>query len=215
MLLAFVVVNVIMFLSHLGLGINLQSGKSTNRQFKVIIVISTYIDICCYYKDYSISKEELESNIQLSSGDGDVRALEIAVNKYFEEERGVEGRLDIDGNWMFVAYNILTGKGDFDHFFPHGSNVDKLVNPDYYDHKFTDDEIDQFNDKNRDFTVSAKGNKENITLDIGHREQLLITKHAYAVIRSDSEYVYLVNPWDSGSELKVTREQFKDFFNYV
>lgn len=51
MLLDFVVVNVILFLGHLDHGINLQSGKSTNRQFKLIIVISTYIDICCYYKE--------------------------------------------------------------------------------------------------------------------------------------------------------------------
>ena len=60
-------------------------------------------------KIYTISKEELESNIQLSSGDGDVRALEIAVNKYFEEERGVRDRLDINGNWMTTAYTILVG----------------------------------------------------------------------------------------------------------
>lgn len=166
-------------------------------------------------KTYTISKEELESNIQLSTGDGDIRALEIAVNKYFEEERGVRDRLDINGNNMFVAYDILTGQGDFDHFFPHGSSGDRLINPDYYDHEFTDDEINQFNDKNKIFTVSARGNKDRIVLDSSSSEQVLTTNHAYAVIRSDSEYVYLVNPWNSGSELKVTREQFKEFFNNI
>ena len=92
-------------------------------------------------KTYTISKEELESNIQLSRGDGDIRALEIAVNKYFEEKRGLGDQLDINGNRMFVAYYILTGQGDFDHFLPHGSRGDHWINPDYYDHKFTDDEI--------------------------------------------------------------------------
>ena len=166
-------------------------------------------------KTYTISKKELESNIQLSSGDGDVRALEIAVNKYFEEKRGVRDQLDINGNYMFVAYYILTGQGDFDHFLPHNSRGDHLINPDYYDHKFTDDEINQFNDKNKIFTVSAHSNKGDIVLDSNSSAQVLTPFHAYAVIRSDSKYVYLVNPWNSGSELKVTRGQFKRFFNNI
>jgi uncharacterized protein YvpB len=43
---------------------------------------------------------------------------------------------------------------------------------------------------------------------------VLTTNHAYAVLRADSEYVYLINPWKSDSEIKITREQFKEFFNY-
>ncbi len=164
-------------------------------------------------KTYTISKEELESNIQLSTGDGDVRALEIAVNKYFEEERGVRDRLDINGNWMTTAYKILVGDNNIDdgennilQFYINGCERYKEID---------DDLIDQFNDNNKVFTVSASGNKNDITLDSEHIEQVLTTNHAYAVIRSDSEYVYLVNPWNSGSELKVTRKQFKEFFNVV
>ncbi|MCM1340057.1 MAG: hypothetical protein NC191_10335, partial [Muribaculaceae bacterium] len=63
-------------------------------------------------KTYHITRAELYGNTQLSNGDGDVRALEIAVEKFFEEERGSErtgGRLDIDGNWEHNAMRILTG----------------------------------------------------------------------------------------------------------
>ena len=176
-------------------------------------------------KTYTISKEELESNIQLSTGDGDVRALEIAVNKYFEEERGVNNQLDINGNQMFVAYEILTGKSVKE------SDIKEFTFYDVVTHdtielkhlgkrqarrmQITDEMINQFNDNNKVFTVSASGNKNDITLDSEHIEQVLTTNHAYAVIRSDSEYVYLVNPWNSDSELKVTREQFKEFFSNV
>lgn len=163
-------------------------------------------------KKYTISKEELEGNSQLASGDLDVRAIEIAFNKYFYEERGVNGSLDIYNNQMFVAYNILTGKGDFDHFFPNGNLVDYWINNDYYNHKFTDEEINNFNNKNKVITVAAF-DKE--TLEIIRGEQGIASNHAYAVIRSDSEYVYLVDPNNSGSELKVSREQFKNFFSYV
>ncbi len=161
-------------------------------------------------KTYTISKEELESNVQLSSGDSDVRAIEIAVNKYFEEERRVAGKLDINGNWMTTAYKILVGDNNIDdgennilQFYINGLETYKEID---------DDLINDFNNPNKVFTVSTHGNKERIELDSSSSEQVLIKNHAYAIIRSDSEYVYLVNPWNSGSELKVTREQFKEFF---
>lgn len=162
-------------------------------------------------KTYTISKEELESNIQFSSGDGDIRALEIAVNKYFEEERGVNKRLDIDGNREDIAYKILIGDKNIDdglnnliQFIIHGFETNK---------KIDDELIESFNDPNKITTVAALGNKNNIQVNADNIEPLLTTDHSYAVLRSDSEYVYLVNPWKSDFEIKITREQFKEYFN--
>lgn len=174
-------------------------------------------------KTYTISKEELESNIQFSSGDGDVRALEIAVNKYFEEERGVNNNLDITGGFAFVAYEILTGKSVEESKIVKVTprDVDTLdgVEQEHLGQRLmnctliTDEMIDEFNNKNKVFTVSATCNKKRRTLDSSSSEQVLQTNHAYAIIRSDSNYVYLVDPHNSDSELKVTREEFKEFFN--
>ena len=174
-------------------------------------------------KTYTISKEELESNIQFSSGDGDVRALEIAVNKYFEEERGVNNSLDIDGNFAFVAYEILTGKSVEESKIvkvtPREVDTIDGVEQEHLGKRLmkymliTDEMIDEFNNINKVFTVSATSDKKRRTLDSSSSEQVLHTKHAYAIIRSDSNYVYLVDPYNSSSELKVTREEFKEFFN--
>lgn len=162
-------------------------------------------------KTYTISKEELESNIQLAIGDGDVRALEIAVNKYFEEERGVNGKLDIEGNWMYIAYGILVGDKNID---DGRNNIFQFFANGLENYKDIDDElIDSFNDPNKITTVAADGDKRDVQVMAGKIEQVLTTGHAYAVLRADSKYVYLVNPWKSDSEIKITREQFKEFFN--
>lgn len=162
-------------------------------------------------KTYTISKKELESNIQLSKGDGDVRALEIAVNKYFEEERGVNDKLDIHGNQMYTAYKILIGDKNID---DGKNNIIQFYVNGLERYKEIDDElIESFNDPNKITTVAANGNKQDIKVMDAKKEQVLTTGHAYAIIRADSNYVYLVNPWKSNSEIKITRELFKSFFN--
>jgi hypothetical protein len=163
-------------------------------------------------KTYTITKEELENNIQLSSGDGDIRALELAVNKYIEEERGVNERLDINGNWVCVAFSILVGGKKIDdglnNYFQVVFKGAKGVKP------IDDNLINTFNDPNKITAVSAHGNIPDVQIKSEDRKQVLTTDHAYAVLRADSEYVYIVNPWKSDSEIKITREQFKEFFNY-
>jgi uncharacterized protein YvpB len=39
--------------------------------------------------------------------------------------------------------------------------------------------------------------------------------HAYSVVRSDEEYVYVINPWDSGKEIRLTHEEFKKAYQAV
>ena len=163
-------------------------------------------------KTYTISEKELVVNNQLSTGDLDVRAIELAFNKYFYEERANGRSLESDGNYSPLAYNILTGEEK--HLLPVGGVGDILLNIGSYIHTFTDEEIDSFNSENKVITVSAI-DREDVVLEEEISEQVLKQSHAYAVIRSDSEFVYLVNPRNSGSEIKITREQFKEYFNQV
>ena len=173
-------------------------------------------------KKYTISKEELEGNTQLSTGDLDVRAIEIAFNKYFYEERGVNSnvinglisnRLDINGNQMLVAYRILVGNKNIDNgenniiqFYAKGLKHYK---------KLDDDFIDQFNDTSKIITVSSHDKGDEYSFSGKDDEKVtLYGNHAYAIKGSDENNVYLINPWDSSKVLTVPREEFKKFFNY-
>lgn len=168
-------------------------------------------------KTYIISKEELMGNTSYIEGDLDVRALEIAVNKYFYEKGGVNNSQDIKGNFEFIAYEILTGES-----IPI-QNINKLKTGYRYVPKINIDDnlIDNFNIPNAVITVHSSGNneirqasimnKENSNVDLADVD--LLRKHAYSVKGSDENNVYLINPHNSAETLVVSREDFKQFFN--
>lgn len=167
-------------------------------------------------KTYRITKEELNGSTELSSGDLDIRALEIAVNRYFRECNGRKSNLkeqgsndvnpkaintpiidyDIEGDNMITAYEILLGDS---------GNIQYGT--------ISNEQIDEFNNPNSIVTVSSNAGIEN--LQIPDSDITLISSHAYTVTHSDSEYVYLINPHDSSTEIKVPRGTFIEFFNNV
>lgn len=150
-------------------------------------------------KTYTVTKQELTNNIQMAYGDGDVRALEIAINKYFEEKRGINNALDINTNSPRVAYKILTGKGGLLESFSFG--------------QISDDKIDTFNAKNKIITVCRQKDLKLTDSNTNNDDITLLSNHAYAVVEADKEFVYLINPHDSGNKFKVSRNTFKDFFD--
>ena len=154
----------------------------------------------------------------MSTGDLDVRAIEMAVNKYITEEGGLyfhDDAVDIRGNKMMAAYEVLTGKS-MPGFLPFDSRGDRGLHPErYFKAKITDEQIDNFNKPNHIATVSTS-NKPNLKVMTSSGEEgLLVSNHAYTVIRSDSKYVYLINSWDTSLEIPIDRETFKEFFNQI
>ena len=160
-------------------------------------------------KSYKFTFSELNAATELSSGDGDIRAIEMAVNKYFKEEGSVRGQPDINGNYEHVAYRILTGKG--------GKNWFSDTFGRFPDIWFTDSQIDNFNKTNRVTCVGRTLGKDKEALATMNDGIIvkLSTLHAYAVKGSDKEYVYLVDPRYTSTVLCVSREVFKDFFNQM
>lgn len=168
-------------------------------------------------KSYIITPEELAGNQQFGSGDADVRAIEIAIDRYFMEERGINNwslwnpatRYDLNGNNANLAFEILTGKGGRN--FITNSLFGRL--PDMW---FTDSQIDNFNKENHIAVVGAhlKGDLTFAASD-GTGDITLHTAHAYAVKGADENNVFIVNPWDTSKVITVPREIFKDFFNAI
>lgn len=158
-------------------------------------------------KQYTISQYELKSRNDLSSGDMDVRALEIAVEKYMNENSysNLPAFNSFDGNKMSTAYEILTGKG--------GNLIKSGINflGDYL-FGISDGQIDRFNDPNTIHTAAAVKSINKIS---SGRGEDISSMHAYSILGSDKDYVYLVNPHNTANTIKLTRDEFKDCFNSV
>lgn len=148
-------------------------------------------------KTYVISAEEIEKSNHLSSGDPDMRALEIAVDKYIKEyayEITSDGKhnfsqADINGDYESFAYEILFGNGYYNE------------NPDIMH--------EDYNNENQVYSLSF-GNNPNIQATVlgstEHPGKDLISRHAYALNGSDEKYIYLINPHNSAELLQVERE---------
>lgn len=155
-------------------------------------------------KTYTFSREELYGSMELSTGDMDVRALEKAVERYMIEEK----RDDINSDRAITAYKILLGKshldlGGWDYIW------DRTIG-------ISDSYKKKIQDPNTICTagVSELGNDSGLEVAYTTSDGTKIYKnHLYSVVRADDKYVYLINPWDSGNEFRMTFEEFKNTFN--
>lgn len=144
-------------------------------------------------KSYKISKEELKGATELSSGDLDVRAIEIAVRKYLVESNWHNGNItsrNLAGDDPNKAIGIILGTK------PSDNKVDI---------------IKKLMKGNATCIVSAK---ENTTFKSGDIDgaDFLYTKHAYTAVNADEKYVYLINPHDTSKQIKISHKLFLNFF---
>ena len=180
--------------------------KALNDSVKVLPNGSVEVTLKGVGKKYVITRQEIKNARELSTGDADVRAIEIAMDRYFKEEGGINGKPDIRGNKSYVLFNAITGKGDKNFLQDSYGRI-----PDMW---FSDRQIDNFNKPSHVAVVSARG-KGSETFAEPSGEVKLIKSHAYTVKGSDSKYVYLINPHNTSKVIKITRETFKDFFNQI
>jgi len=109
-----------------------------------------------------------------------------------------DGDNDIHAGFERFAFEVLTG----------AKGYAEMVN------NWTDERIKEFNNPNRISTVSAQSGDKKLTTASGE-EITLYDEHAYAVVGSDDNCVYLVNPHDSSKILAIPIETFKEFFECV
>lgn len=177
-----------------------------NNCIKINLDKSVTVNLKGVGKEYTFSLNDIIGNKQMSTGDLDVRAIEMAVEKYLEENVDISG-FNNEGHHAYVAYKILLGIGDWN---PKDKEPPKR-------NKITDNMIDKLNSNNITMNVTAHGcEKQDIILQNADGTSGIITRnHCYSVVRADKKFVYLVNPWDTSVTLKMTREEFKRFFNDV
>ena len=147
---------------------------------------------------YTISKEELEGANEFAQGDLDIRAIELAVNKYLHEVGDHGGKpnnakinkycSDIyDGNHMSTSYRIL---------------FDKPVNNDT---RLNEETIEEIKSGNYSTVVLSSNNSQ--------IQEYYAKRHIYAVIGADDEFVYLSDPYYPDIKCPITHSDFIKFFN--
>ncbi len=154
-------------------------------------------------KEYLISAEELYGAVEYATGDLDVRALEIAINRYYLEND--LGNID-DGGTTDEGLKILFGDGNYE-----TKNIGKA----------SDEYIE--NVRNGKYIASVVGSHVDIDsdtevetgyygIDDNGNKIPIYNRHGYNVIKADEQYVYIINPWDSGTTIRVTPDDFKKIF---
>ncbi len=145
-------------------------------------------------KTYTISKKDLYAARELSTGDLDVRAIEIAVERYLMETK----KEDLNGGWAGDAFNILLGG--------------KKTSWKWLGTKLEDSYIEKINNPNIlvAASISDEGRESKVKTSNGEE---IHAHHAYTVVKADNSFVYLINPWDGGKLLKLSYKEFKSIFD--
>jgi len=182
----------------------LESLIDVNKETGDVVVSLKGVD-----KKYTVTYEEVKQAIYLSGGDGDIRAVEIAFNKYIHEkaiERESRGEVDINGNTVEFIYQVLLG------------NNEKIE-------KYNPLMNDMFNNPNKFYELGSGGRNIDTGKWLDYKNDLkdaminskgepvdFVTGHAYAVIKADENYVYLINPWDSSETLRITPQKLESLY---
>lgn len=153
-------------------------------------------------KSYTITPRDLKCSNEMSSGDSDFRALEIAMDRYFFEKLP-DGRADLNSNKVDVAFSLLlpSKPSSAVNFF----RIDTALNT-------------ILKDPNKENIAIIAGTSDNNiryndgVLDEDGNRVKLIPSHAYSVKNFDNEFVYLINPHDSSKTLKIARRDFPNAF---
>lgn len=149
---------------------------------------------------YKVTPQEIyDSKGRLSEGDDDVRAIELATEKY---------RAKLAKKGEFVPY--VRDKEKIDPKSPTnlgtGGETYMLL---------TGDKGGCVNKEMRETFLNMMQKNPKSFAAIAHfkeKKDGVITHHGYSIKSVDDEYVTIINPWDSKKEIKIKK---KDFLNNV
>ena len=148
-------------------------------------------------KKYTFSTEYLKTLKSFTNGDGDIRAIEAAVDTYLKEnayKNRNEKAYDITiGNDANTLFEILAGNSTY-----------------YWYPSFDDFSID-FNNPNKAYSIAINKNDYYYTggtkaFSKNKEYTALFETHAYAVVMSDKDAIYLLDPNDKNNT--GTKEEY-------
>lgn len=191
---------------------NPQTAKMLNANITIDEEGNTHVRLLGPNKTYIVTKEELLSHDEYSTGDYDIRAIEIAVNKHLLEERkkDVEGGIQIDAMNILLGNSIttITTNGDINLLEIENNKFEKALNE-----KIIEKLPELIKNKNLVWVLALNlMASENIEGEIigENRSTTLITRHGYGVVDIDKDYIYISNPYDSKKTIKVLLKDIID-----
>ena len=156
-----------------------------------------------------VTKNDLKEYTAIALGSEKVNAIEIAMDKYIrnkaykkieqypvvDDEFGYVSDVTIDANFSSFLWRTLFGD-----------------NYDLYDIKI-EPSTEDFNNPDRVYEMHLNGSERYDVSGLAKSEKeedyRIISRHAYSIIGSDENNIYLLNPWDSEDKITITRENFK------
>lgn len=156
-------------------------------------------------KPITVTEEEVQKGtikakgkeLKLSSGDKDVRILEIAANKYIETHLEFNGRKNINGGNSIDAWRLLTGKPE---------NVE-------YNAKKYNEWIEGLllTRPSDEFTCSFNNHKISGGVIKLPGNIQVVNNHVYDIAKVTKEnghtILTLINPWDTSKPIKISYEE--------
>ena len=154
-------------------------------------------------KTYVYKPEQIKRRTDLSSGDLDVRAIEMAIDDYLRSNplKGSKGR-------SYSSIRVGDPKNLFKILIPGKSPYSGRING-----KWDDKLIKNFNDKNKITCVGSKKGTHTIKTSKGTIK--IYGDHEYAVKGSDKNYVYLVDPHNTSKTIALPIHDFKRLFDSI
>ena len=188
-------------------------GLSMTKEGKAILEKSVKVDnkgnatvtLSGVGKTYKITARDLKCSNELSTGDTDIRALEIAMDRYFREEIP-NGNADIDGNTVSKAFELLADPQKT--LSTGGKKGVATVLAD----------IQANGLKSRASVTGMSGNIDPKGMDATNEKGekvKMYNGHAYTIKSADSNYVYLINPHNTASTIKIPVKQYLEKFNLI
>lgn len=157
-------------------------------------------------KKYIITKDELRGANEFSQGDLDVRAIEIAINRYLHEIGDHENFFTKYKNKLNgvkirnTCYDIYDGMAGLS--IPYYLLFGKQVKSNEYPNK---DLINKITTGNYSAVVASQNN---------YKIDSLKKFHVYAVLNADKKFVYIQDPYNTNSEpYEITHDEFLKFFS--
>ncbi len=199
---------------------NTENGlKILNDSLEVLDDGSVKVTLKGVNKQYVVSKEQLYGSDEYSIGDTDVRAIEIAVERYFNEQgysfNFINKYETIEkGGLDNAAYRILTGRDNTSEF--KGTLFEYLL--DSLGMVTNDKFIQKIKDPNIACTVSKYSffdKNECIVKNTDGEDVELMGYHSYSAVNADDENVYIKNPWDTSKTIVIPIDEFNSYFTSV
>lgn len=174
-------------------------------------------------ESYTFSPEEIiKAKGRLSTGDDDIRAIEMAVEqhrlKLIRSGKGVK-----TGTPSEPCLDKRIGNGSLEHPL-NGGNGDEIVflltgkKSEYYSSSILKRLFDnKYSSDISNLLSKIQNNTGKYTASVSFKQHKgeMVTNHAYSIMMVDKDYVIIVNPWDSSKEIKIKRKDFIDNYEEI